>query len=205
MSRQGPPGRHASPRLAPSDAALTVRADDDRWSDASTWSGDGLKREVFCFPSGDDRIYGSIFASNPPRRPYGLILCSSWGIDADRLKWLLPRLAVGMAERGGVAMLFDFPGHGDSTGASGSLTVEALAGAARGAAAEASARYPGLTWIMSGASLGASIAALTAAVLGIEHLLLLQPEVDPAAYVRKVARKAKRRTMGMEDTDTTAF
>jgi hypothetical protein len=169
------------------------------------WSGDGLKREVFFFPSGDAQIYGSIFASSPLRRPYGLVLCSSWGIDADRLKRLLPRLAVGMAEIGGVAMLFDFPGHGDSMGRGDLVTVRRLVATTRAALSRASERYPNVTWIVGGALLGASIAALTVAELSAHHLLLLQPELDPPAYVKTVVRKARRRTMGVGDTEQTAF
>jgi hypothetical protein len=164
-----------------------------------------VRREVFFFASGGEHLYGSLYASTRPRRPYGLVLCSSWGIDADRLKRLLSSLGLEMARMGGVGVLFDFPGYGDSSGVSEVVAIDDLVAATLGVAAEAAQRYPGTTWIFGGALLGASVAALGARAAGAHHLLLLQPELDPASYVRLVVKKARRRTLGVGDSDKSAF
>jgi len=169
------------------------------------WSGDGVRREVFFFPSGAERLYGSIYAADPVRRPFGIVVCSSWGVDADRAQRIMPDLAVGMARLGGVAMLFHYPGYGDSSGSGASSTIATLAADARSAAAEAASRYPGMTWIMAGVFLGASVAAVAARGTDTCHLVLLQPALEPADYVREGIRKARRRPVGIGDTDDTAF
>ena len=139
------------------------------------------------------------------RRPYGVVVCSSWGVDADRAQRIMPDLALGMARLGGVAMLFHYPGYGDSSGSGASSTIATLAADARSAAREAAARHPGMSWIMAGLFLGGSVAAVASRDTDTRHLVLLQPALEPADYVREVIRKARRRPLGIGDTDETAF
>jgi pimeloyl-ACP methyl ester carboxylesterase len=179
--------------------------DSGNWDDASVWIGDGVRRECFMFPFGDTLLYGSIYAATELRHPFGLLICSSWGLDAERAHTVSPPLAMGMARLGGVAFRFDYPGTGDSFGDYGTASIETWSGAALAALREAECRYPGTNWVMVGLMLGASVAAVTARAADIRHFLLLQPSFDPGGYVDTTIQKARRRPLGSGDTANTAF
>ena len=179
--------------------------DSGNWDDASVWIGDGVRRECFMFPFGDTLLYGSIYAATERRHPFGLLICSSWGLDAERAHTVSPPLAMGMARLGGVALRFDYPGTGDSFGDYGTASIETWSGAALAALREAEYRYPGTKWVMVGLMLGASVAAVAARAADIRHFLLLQPSFDPAGYVDTAIQKARRRPLGSGDTANTAF
>jgi hypothetical protein len=175
------------------------------WSKASRWTGLGVAREVFYFPSGSERLYGSLYMSPSRVRPFGLVICSSWGIDFDRLQRVIPGLALGMARMGGVSLTFHCPGYGDSSGDAGAGTIEALAAATAAAIREADRRRPGTSWVLAGFLLGASVAAVAAPAADVRQLLFLQPALDPAAYVDLVVRRARTRPLARGDTEDTAF
>lgn len=167
-----------------------------RWSDASVWTGDGLRREVFFFPSGGELLYGSLFASAEPSRPFGVVVCNSWGVEADRCDPLQRAIALAMARLGGAGMVFHCPGYGDSHGDLAGVGLADLAEAAADAVAEASRRCPGLTWILAGIALGASVAVLARRRAGSSQLLLIQPEFCPGTYFRRLAGGRRRLASG---------
>jgi len=158
-----------------------------RWSDAGAWQGDGLRREVFFFESGGCELYGSLYAAAEPSRPIGLLACNSWGVEADRSEPLLRAAALAMARHGGASLVFHYPGYGDSFGDLADLDMSDHSRAASDALEHASRRHPGLEWILAGFMLGASVAALPACRTGVERLLLVQPELRPGAYFRRLA------------------
>lgn len=167
-----------------------------RWEDARSWVGDGLRREVLFFPSGGVQLYGSLYQAAPITRPVGLLVCPSWGVEADRSSGLAHGLALAMARLGGAGFVFHCPGHGDSHGDLADATMDRLAAAAADAAAVASRRSPGLEWVISGFTFGASIASLAHRASGAQALLLLQPALRPGAYFRDLARSAERSALG---------
>jgi alpha/beta superfamily hydrolase len=162
-----------------------------RWSDAAAWEGGGLRREVFFFESGGEELYGSLYAAAEPSRPFGVVACGSWGVEADRTDPLVRSVALGMAERGGAGFVFHYPGYGDSFGDLAAVDLERLAEAAVDAVAEASRRCPGFVWILAGFMFGASIAVLAQRRAGAAALLLVQPVIRPGAYVRGLAERRR--------------
>jgi hypothetical protein len=158
-----------------------------RWAEASTWTGDGLRREVFFFASGGVELYGSLYASTAVTRPLGLLACGSWGVEADRTEPLLRSVALGMAKLGGAGLVFHHPGHGDSYGEPAAVGLEELSAAAINALAEGSRRCPDVEWILAGFALGASIACLARQQAAAGPLLLVQPELQPGAYFERLA------------------
>jgi hypothetical protein len=193
------PGRADLGRAEKASVALHT------WSDASTWTGGGLRREVFFFPSSGEDLYGSLYASLDRRHSYGLVICSSWGVEADRSQGLSHSLARSMAASGGAALVFHYPGYGDSTGDVASVTMDDLADAVVHATAEASKRHRGANWILVGMMFGASVAALALREAEVRYLLLIQPALDPGAYLRDLVRMARRARLGVGEEAGFAF
>lgn len=163
------------------------------WSDAGTWAGDGLRREVFFFPSSDVELYGSVYATANASAPLGLVICNSWGYEADLASTLVHPLSIALAKAGGVAVSFHYPGAGDSLGDPDETTIDLMATAAGDAMSEASRRYPRTRWILAGFRLGASIAALAAGRgVSADGLLLIQPALSPSRYFARLERISKR-------------
>jgi uncharacterized protein len=165
---------------------------DDRWGDTEAWVGEELRREAFFFPSGGGRLYGSLYAAASPSRSSGVVICNSWGFEANQADQTMHRTALAMARAGGAGLIFHYPGFGDSEGDLGEATMDALADAAVDAVEEASRRLPGTRWTLVGLMLGASVAALAARRAGAERLLLIQPALQPSRYFSRLERSAKR-------------
>ncbi len=157
------------------------------WSRDGIWVGDGLRREVFFFRSDGVDLYGSLYAADEPSLPFGLVACNSWGVEADRCDPLQRSVAIAMAQRGGAGMVFHYPGYGDSFGDLAALDMADLARAAEDALTEASRRCPGLRWVLAGFALGAAVACLAQRQADAGPLLLVQPELSPAAYFERLA------------------
>jgi hypothetical protein len=174
------------------------------WADASVWLGEGLRRENFFFGWGGERLFGSLYRAESLSRRDGLIVCPSWGIEADRSNRLLNGLAVAMARLGGAALTFHYPGYGDSEGDVRALTVDALAEAAVTALTQADRRVPDIEWTLAGFTFGASIACLVLRCELARGLLLLQPELRPGFYFEELVRKTKRSGFG-KDLERLAF
>jgi alpha/beta superfamily hydrolase len=162
-----------------------------RWADAATWTGDGMRREVFFFRSRGERLYGSLFVAEEPSRPLGVVACNSWGVEADRCDPLLRSVAIEAARHGGASLVFHYPGYGDSFGDLPGVGLADLSEAAGDAVAEASRRCPGFSWILAGFMFGASVACLAQRQAGVELLLLVQPALRPGAYFQRLAKRTQ--------------
>ena len=178
-----------------------------RWDKIGSWVGDGVRREVFFFSGpGGAELFGSLYAAQPLMRPFGVVICNSWGIEGDQASRLVHPLALTAARAGGAGLVFHYPGHGDSSGDPGALTMESMAGAAADAAREGRRRLPpGSAWGLAGFMLGASVAALATRRLGAEALLLGQPALRPGEYFERLERRARRLAALTRSGDETAF
>jgi len=171
----------------------------NRWGDAATWVGEGLHREVFYFGPEKSRLYGSLYSAEPLSRHVGVVVCPSWGYEADRTERLAHRIALTAAQVGGAGMIFHYPGHGDSHGASlADATLDSLADAAACAIEEAARRRPAIAWFPVGLMIGAAVACIAQrrSALATDRLLLVQPELSPSAYFGRLAKSAQRVTLG---------
>lgn len=157
------------------------------WSAASAWVGENIRREVFFFPSGGEQLYGSLYTAVTPARPFGIVACGSWGVEADRSDPLLRSVALAMAKLGGAGFVFHYPGYGDSYGDLADVALEDLSQAASDAVTEASRRCPGIEWILAGFMFGASVACLAQREAAVERLLLVRPALRPGAYFERLA------------------
>lgn len=154
------------------------------WSDAGTWLGEGLRREVFYFPSRGVELYGSLYRAAETTLPFGLVVCGSWGVEADRSDPLVRSVALKTARLGGAAIVFHYPGYGDSFGDSAAVGLADLTQAAIDAGAEAERRCPGRSWTFAGFMFGAAIACLAQRRAAADRLLLVQPVLRPGSYFR---------------------
>lgn len=162
-----------------------------RWDDNGTWADASLRREVFFFRSRGVELYGSLFVAAEVSRPFGVVACNSWGVEADRCDPLQRSVAMAMAQLGGAGLVFHYPGYGDSFGELADLDLADLSEAASDAVAEASRRCPELAWILAGFALGASVACLAQRQAGVEALLLVQPALRPGSYFQWLAARTK--------------
>ncbi len=167
------------------------------WAEAGTWTGEDLHREVFFFGPPEGRLYGSLYSAAAPSRGEGVLVCPSWGYEADRTERLAHFIALTAARLGGAGMVFHYPGYGDSHGASlADATMGSLALAAVAALAEAAGRRPGLAWFPAGLMLGATVALLAAESAPVSRLLLVQPALSPHAYFAALEKSAERDALG---------
>jgi pimeloyl-ACP methyl ester carboxylesterase len=155
-----------------------------------------VRREVFFFASGSDRLYGSLYAAAEPHLDVRLVFCTGWGHDLLHLNELGHAVALGVCRAGGTALLFHPPGHGDSTGRSEDLTIERHVAAATDAAAEGARRIGEERWDFAGLRIGASVAVLAAVRSGARLLTLIDPALDPTAYFEGLHRRARRLALG---------
>lgn len=123
-----------------------------------------------------------------------MLLCSPFGEEASRAHRVFRVLATQLERAGFAALRFDYSGTGDSMGESQDATVDAWL-ADIGTAAEHLRTRSGAGRIaIVGLRLGATLAAMAAARGDARprHLLLWDPVVDGAAYLRDLV--AQHRT-----------
>lgn len=163
----------------------------DRWDETGTWIGDGLRREVFFFSSEGGRLYGSIYAAASPPAS-AVALCNSWGYEGNQSDATMQAIALATARAGGAALLFHYPGFGDSEGDLAEATMATMVNAAVDAVREATRRLGAVSWTLGGLMMGAPVAALAAERAGIAQLLLIQPVLRSSPYFAKLERSARR-------------
>ncbi len=155
-----------------------------------------MRREVFFFHSGADRLYGSLYAATEPGLDVRLVFCTGWGHDLLQLNELGHAVALGVSRAGGAALLFHPPGHGDNPGSIEDITIDRHVAAARAAAAEGSRRVGDGGWDFAGLRIGASVAALASVQSDARLLTLIDPALDPATHFEGLRRRARRLALG---------
>jgi hypothetical protein len=166
---------------------------------ASVWEGKELRQEVFFFSSGPDRIYGTLFASTQRSGLPGLVVCPPWGWETFQFREDAYSLARRLALRGGGGMVFDWVGHGDSSGEPQDATLSRMIEIAGDAFAQAQGLCPTLEWGFGGVRLGAGVAAVASANADAKTLLMVQPSLDADLHFHEIERKARRASLGRWD------
>ncbi len=118
-----------------------------------------------------------------------MLLCNPFGEEASRAHRTYRVLATQLERAGYTALRFDYSGTGDSDGDSGAATVDAWVGDVA-IAAERLRTASGVARVtVVGLRFGASLAMLASArgELRPRHLVLWDPVVDGAAYLRELA------------------
>jgi alpha/beta superfamily hydrolase len=165
---------------------------DDRWGDTGRWAGGGLRREAFFFPSGGEQLYGSLYAADSSAPVAAIAICNSWGFEGNQSDATVQSIALASARAGAAALLFHYPGFGDSHGDLAEATIESLVDAAVDAVEEASRRLTVSRWTLAGLMFGAPVATLAAERTRAARLLLIQPALESAPYFARLERSARR-------------
>ena len=173
-------------------------------SAASTWTGAGSVRNVFTFGSGDVELYGSLYAPSDPVS-VGVVVCPAWGAEARAGERLCRSFARRVAGRGGAALVFDWPGQGESGVEPEKTQLSDLVAATVAAVSQVKGRLPVDRVALGGFRLGASIAALSSEVESVDGLVFMQPVWDPGAHFASVERASKRAGLGAKAPDGWAF
>jgi pimeloyl-ACP methyl ester carboxylesterase len=122
-------------------------------------------------------------------RPRGtaVLLCNPFGEEASRSHRIYRVLATQLERAGFAALRFDYSGTGDSLGEATDATIDAWL-ADVGAAAERLRTASGVSRIaVVGLRFGATLAMLASARgLAMRHLLLWDPVVEGAGYLREL-------------------
>jgi pimeloyl-ACP methyl ester carboxylesterase len=163
-----------------------------------------MSREVFTFRSEDTELYGSLYWSGEPS-PVGVVVCPAWGAEARTGERLCRSFARRVATDGGAALVFDWPGHGESDGDPENVDFESLVIATGAAVAELQERRSPERVVVAGFRLGASAASVCAANVSAEALVLLQPVWDPKQHFEEVESSSRRTALGRAAGDRWAF
>jgi pimeloyl-ACP methyl ester carboxylesterase len=173
------------------------------WSDAAVWEGGGLRREVCYLRSGEAEVFVSTWGPLTSAA-FALLVCPPWGFEGSTSADLQTGIAHEAARRGGLGVVFHYPGHGDSTGDERTATVETMVRAAVDTARAVSDRFAG-ELMLAGLRLGASVAVLAAADLHPARVLVVDEELDPASYFSELARRARRASLAYPGSKDLAF
>jgi pimeloyl-ACP methyl ester carboxylesterase len=123
-------------------------------------------------------------------RPRGtaVLLCNPFGEEASRAHRIYRVLATQLERAGYASLRFDYSGTGDSLGDSGGATVDAWVGDVVSAAERLRTASGAARIAVVGLRFGATLAMLASArgELRPRHLVLWDPVVDGAAYLREL-------------------
>jgi uncharacterized protein len=134
-------------------------------------------------------------------RATAVLLCNPFGEEASRAHRTFRVLATQLERAGFPTLRFDYSGTGDSQGEGADATIEAWLGDIAAAAARLREASGAARIAIAGLRLGATLAAMAAARGDVRprHLVLWDPVVDGAAYLRELAdqhRAYMREEMG---------
>jgi len=132
-----------------------------------------------------------------------VLLCNPFGEEAARAHRIYRVLATQLERLGYTVLRFDYGGTGDSMGEGEAVSVSSWLGDI-GLAAEELRRVGARKLVAVGLRLGGTLAALatTRGDLRLRHLVLWDPVVEGAAYLRELAamhRSYMRQEMGAMD------
>lgn len=138
------------------------------------------------------QLYGVFHPPAEPSHPAsGVLLCSPFGQEAVRTHRFYRIMAERLARAGIAVLRFDYFGTGDSGGDDDHGDLAGWIADATVAHAELTRRARCTQAILAGARLGGTIAWFAAATLEgkVDGLLLWEPVVDGAAYLRELGER----------------
>lgn len=122
-------------------------------------------------------------------RSAAVLLCNPFGEEAARAHRIYRALATQLERAGYSVLRFDYGGTGDSMGRSADATLAGWVADVELAAEELRVASGARKLVAIGLRLGATLAALASSrgALRLRHLVLWNPVVDGAAYLRELA------------------
>lgn len=151
-----------------------------------------LRGVSFEFFGARQQLFGALHRPQRLRpRSTAVLLCNPFGEEASRAHRMLRVLATQLERSGYAVLRFDYSGTGDSLGEGREATVDAWVGDVV-LAAERLRTASGVARIAAvGLRFGATLAALasTRGELRLRHLVLWDPVVDGAAYLRELVEQ----------------
>jgi uncharacterized protein len=152
----------------------------------------GVKVHYF---GGSPNLFGAFHAPQRLRaRSAAVLLCNPFGEEASRAHRIYRVLAAQLERAGYATLRFDFSGTGDSAGEASDATVEQWLRDLQTAAAELRSASGSPRVAMIGLRFGATLAALATSrgALRPRHLLLWDPVVSGAGYLRELAAQHRQ-------------
>lgn len=139
-------------------------------------------------------------------RSAAVLLCNPFGEESARAHRIYRSLAMQLERAGYSVLRFDYGGTGDSMGNGDDVSVEGWLGDIERAAEELRTASGARKLVAIGLRLGGTLAALATARSGLRlrHLVLWDPVIDGAAYLRELAN-AHRSYMQQELGASTAW
>jgi pimeloyl-ACP methyl ester carboxylesterase len=123
-------------------------------------------------------------------RSTAVLLCNPFGEEASRAHRMFRVLATQLERAGYAALRFDYSGTGDSLGDSRAATVDAWVGDVAIAADRLRSVSGAARLAVVGLRFGATLAALASARdVRLRHLVLWDPIIDGAGYLRELAQQ----------------
>lgn len=134
-------------------------------------------------------------------RSAAVLLCNPFGEEAARAHRIYRVLATQLERAGYASLRFDYRGTGDSLGRDDAASLDAWIADVVAAGDELRASSGAKRLVVVGLRLGATLAALATSRAGLRprHLILWDPVVDGAAYLRDLA--AAHRTYMRDEID----
>lgn len=155
------------------------------------------------FGEAERRLYG---VYHPPAKGgrHAVLLCYPGMQEYNAAHWMFRRLATTLAREGHHVLRFDYFGTGDSDGESDVATPESAVADVHAAARELRDLSRAGEVSLVGLRLGAACAALASASgVATRRLLLWEPVIDGAAYVRELEMLDERRNLVLLHADRT--
>jgi pimeloyl-ACP methyl ester carboxylesterase len=149
----------------------------------------GVRIEYF---GANQQLLGALHRPQRLRpRSTAVLLCNPFGEEASRAHRMFRVLATQLERAGYAALRFDYSGTGDSLGEARTATVDAWVGDVAIAAERLRSASGAARLAVVGLRFGATLATLasTRGDLRLRHLVLWDPIVDGAGYLRELAQQ----------------
>lgn len=146
------------------------------------------------FGDAERRLYG---VYHPPASPsrHAVLLCYPGMQEYNAAHWMFRRLATSLAREGHHVLRFDYFGTGDSDGDSDMMTPESAVADVHTAIRELRDLSRARELSLVGLRFGAACAALACTQFAARQLVLWDPVINGAAYVRELETLDERRNL----------